>query len=79
MIKSSENAGPLLPSWRQKTKSSCNSAFSKWADLCKQRDRDPTFGPSEDLINVLAEFSEQGYQYHSLNYRSGDIGCPCQD
>ena len=68
---SSEATGLLLSSWRQKTKCSYNSAFSKWADWCKQRDRDPTSGPLEDVINFLAELFGQGYQYRSLNsYRS---------
>ena len=68
---SSEATGLLLSSWRQKTKCSYNSAFSKWVYWCKQRDRDPTSGPLEDVINFLAELFGQGYQYRSLNsYRS---------
>ena len=68
---SSETTGLLLSSWRQKTKCSYNYAFSKWADWCKQRDRDPTSGHLEDVINFLAELFGQGYQYRSLNsYRS---------
>ena len=61
----------LLSSWRTKTNSSYNSLFSKWASWCEQRNRDPTAGPVEDVVNFLAELYAEGYQYRSLNaYRS---------
>ena len=68
---SSEAARLLLSSWRPKTKSNYNSLFARWAHWCEQRDRDPTSGPLEDVINFLAELFREGYQYRSLNsYRS---------
>ena len=61
----------LLSSWRPKTQSSYNSAFAKWASWCQQRNRDPTFGPIEDIVNFLSESFGKGLQYRSLNsYRS---------
>ena len=61
----------LLSSWRNKTNSSYNSHFSKWANWCQQRDRNPTAGPVEDVVNFLADLFKQGYKYNSLNsYRS---------
>ena len=61
----------LLSSWRSKTNSSYNSLFSKWASWCERRNRDPTVGPVEDVVNFLAELHAEGYQYRSLNsYRS---------
>ena len=40
-------------------------------DWCKQKDRNPTVGPVEDIINFLATLFSEGYQYCSLNsYRS---------
>ena len=61
----------LLSSWRPKTQSSYNSAFAKWASWCQQRNRDPTFGPIEDVVNFLSESFGKGSQYRSLNsYRS---------
>ena len=61
----------LLSSWRSKTNSSYNSLFSKWASWCEQRNRDPTAGPVEDVVNFLAELHAEGYQYRFLNvYRS---------
>ena len=61
----------LLSSWRSKTNNSYNSLFSKWAGWCEQRNRDPTVGPVEDVVNFLAELHSKGYQYRSLNaYRS---------
>ena len=57
----------LLSSWRDKTNTSYNSLFAKWANWCEQRDRDPTVGPVEDMINFLAELFAKGYQYRSLN------------
>ena len=61
----------LLSSWRPKTQSSYNSAFAKWASWCQQRNRDPTFGPIEDVVNFLSESFDKGFQYRSLNsYRS---------
>ena len=61
----------LLSSWRDKTNTSYNSLFAKWADWCEQRSRDPTVGPVEDVVNFLAELFAKGYQYRSLNaYRS---------
>ena len=44
----------LLSSWRSKMNSSYNSLFSKWASWCEQRNRDPTAGPVEDVVNCLA-------------------------
>ena len=45
-----------------------NSLFAKWADWCQQRDRNPTAGPIEDVVNFLAK---EGYKYCSVNvYRS---------
>ena len=38
----------LLSSWRPKTQSSYNSALASW---CEQRNRDPTSGPIEDIVN----------------------------
>ena len=61
----------LLSSWRDKTNTSYNSLFAKWANWCEQRDRNPTSGPVEDVVNFLAELFAKGYQYRSLNsYRS---------
>jgi len=68
---SPQASGLLLSSWRAKTKSNYNSLFAKWADWCHQRDRNPTAGPIEDIVNFLAELFNKGYQYRSLNsYRS---------
>ena len=68
---SQEASNLLLSSWRPKTQSSYNSAFSKWASWCQQRNRDPTFGPIEDIVNFLSESFAKGFQYRSLNsYRS---------
>ena len=68
---STEASALLLSSWRPKTQSSYNSAFAKWASWCHERNRDPTFGPIEDVANFLSEFFSKGYQYRSLNsYRS---------
>ena len=53
---SSEASALLLSSWRPKTQSSYNSAFAKWASWCHQGNRDPTFGPIEDVVNFLSEF-----------------------
>ena len=51
--------------------SSYNSLFSKWPSWCERRNRDPTAGPVEDIVNFLAELHAEGYQYRSLNaYRS---------
>ena len=61
----------LLSSWRDKTNTSYNSLFAKWANWCEQWSRDLTAGPVEDLVNFLAELFAEGYQYRSLNaYRS---------
>ena len=61
----------LLSSWRDKTNTSYNSLFAKWANWCEQQDRNPTSGPVEDTVNFLAELFAEGYQYRSLNaYRS---------
>ena len=68
---SQEASNLLLSSWRPKTQSIYNSAFSKWASWCQQRNRDPTFGPIEDIVNFLSESFGKGFQYRSLNsYRS---------
>ena len=68
---SAQASGLLLASWRDKTNTSYNSLFAKWANWCEQRSRDPTAGPVEDVINFLAELFAEGYQYRSLNaYRS---------
>ena len=68
---STEASNLLLSSWRTKTKSNYNSLFSKWVDWCQPRDRNPTTGPIEDVINFLAYLHKEGYQYRSLNsYRS---------
>ena len=38
---------------------------------CEQRNRDPTSGPIEDIVNFLSESFSKGFQYCSLNsYRS---------
>lgn len=60
----------LLSPWRPKTQSSYNSAFAKWASWCQQRNRDPTFGPIEDVINFLLESFCKGFQYRSLALNS---------
>lgn len=57
----------LLSSWRDKTNTSHNSLFAKWADWCEQRNRDPTARPVEDVVNFLTELFTRGYQYRSLN------------
>ena len=57
----------LLSSWRDKTNSNYNSLFAKWTCWCEQRERDPTSGPVEDVMNLLAELFDKGYQYRSLN------------
>ena len=68
---SSEASSLMLVSWRDKTNSSYSSSFAKWAGWCHQRGRNPLSGPIADVINFLADFSSQGYQYQSLNcYRS---------
>ena len=36
-------------------------------DWCQQRDRNPTAGPIEDIVNFLAYLFNKGYQYRSLN------------
>lgn len=56
----------LLSSWTSKTQSSYNSAFAKWASWCQQWNRDPTFGPIED-VNFLSESFGKGFQYCFLN------------
>ena len=67
----------LLSSWRDKTNTSYNSLFAKWASWCDQRSRDPTAGPVEDVVNFLAELFTEGYQYRSLNaYRSAISSIP---
>jgi len=50
----------LLSSWRNKTNSSYNSLFAKWARWCEQRSRDPIAGPVEDVVNFLAELHAEG-------------------
>ena len=61
----------LLSSWRDKTNTSYNSLFAKWANWCEQWDQNPTSGPVEDVVNFLAELFAKGFQYRSLNvYRS---------
>ena len=57
----------LLSSWRDKTNTSYNSLFAKWASWYDQRSRDPTAGPVEDVVNFLAELFTEGYQYRSTN------------
>jgi len=57
----------LLSSWRNKTNSSYNSQFAKWASWCEQRGRNPTAGPIEDVVNFLADLFKKGYKYNSLN------------
>ena len=52
---SPEAAKLLLASWRSKIKSSYDSLFEKWACWCGPRNRDPTTGPIEDIVNFLAE------------------------
>ena len=48
---STEATDLLLSSWRPKTKSNYNSLFAKWSCWCTERNRDPTMGPLEDIIN----------------------------
>ena len=68
---SSEASALLLASWRPKTQSNYNSLFSKWSYWCSQRNRDPTVGPVEGIVNFLAELFKDGYRYRSLkSYRS---------
>ena len=68
---STEATDLLLSSWRPKTKSNYNLLFVKWSCWCTERNRDPTMGPVEDIINFLAQLFKEGYQYRSLNsYRS---------
>ena len=50
---SAEASELLLSSWRSKTQSNYNSLFTRWANWCEQRDRDPTPGPVEDVLNFL--------------------------
>ena len=64
---STEATDLLLSSWRPKTKSNYNSLFAKWSCWCTERNRDPTMGPVEDIINFLAQLFKEGYQYWSLN------------
>ena len=48
----------------------------QWANWYEQRDRDPTSGPVEDVVNALAGLFSEGYQYCSLNsLYSSDISC----
>ena len=68
---SPEASDLMLASWRPKTNTNYGSCFARWADWCKQRDRDPLKGPISDIVNFLAELFSKGYQYQSLNaYRS---------
>ena len=68
---STEATDLLLASWRSKTKSNYDLLFAKWSCWCTKRNRDPTMGLVEDIINFLAELFKEGYQYWSLNsYRS---------
>ena len=68
---STEATDFLLSSWRLKTKSNYNLLFAKWSCWYTERNRDPTMGPVEDIINFLAQLFKEGYQYWSLNsYRS---------
>ena len=61
----------LLASWRQKSSKTYDSLFGKWASWCGERDCDPVSCPIGEVINFLAHFFEQGYQYRSINsYRS---------
>ena len=61
----------LLSSWQSNSNSSYNSLFSKWASWCEWRNRDPTVGPVEDVVDFPAELHAEGYQYRSLTaYRS---------
>ena len=62
---STEATDLLLSSWRPKTN---NSLFAKWSCRYTERNRDPTMGPVEDIINFLAHLFKEGYQYRSLNY-----------
>lgn len=39
----------------------------QWANWYEQRDRGPTSGPVEDVVNALAGLFSEGYQYCSLN------------
>ena len=68
---STEATDLLLASWKPKPKPSYDSLFAKWSCWCIKRNRDPTMGPVEDIINFLAELFKDRYQYQSLNsYRS---------
>ena len=53
----------LLSLRRDKTNSSYNSQFAKWASWCEQRNRNPIAGPVKDVVNFLAEF----FKCSSLN------------
>jgi len=50
-------------SWRDKTNSNYGSSFTKWANWCKQRNRDPHTGPTADVANFLSYLFSQGYQH----------------
>jgi len=53
----------LLSSWRTKTQSNYNSLFAKWAS---KRNRNPTAGPIENVVNFPANLYKEGYKYCSL-------------
>ena len=64
---SSQASSLMLASWRDKTNSNYGSSFAKWASWCHQWGRNPFLGPISDVVNFLADFSAQGYQYQSLD------------
>jgi len=64
---SSQASSLMLASRRDKTNSNYGSSFAKWASWCHQWGRNPFLGPISDVVNFLADFSAQGYQYQSLD------------
>jgi len=69
----SEGASMLLESaWRDKTKSTYESLFKRWDCWCKERGRNAFRGPLVNILNFLADFFKEGYEYRLLNsYRKG--------
>ena len=56
-----------ISSWRPCRSKTNDLLFAKWTYWCEPRNRDPTNGSIEDIVNFLAELFCDGYKYWLVN------------
>ena len=69
----------MLKSWSKGTYSAYNTAWSKWASWCLEREVDPLSAPITSFMEFLSWMFYEGFQYRTINVHRSVISSVLPD